>query len=1297
MATYSLCRLAVPASTAQCMINAGPDELICRKASSGVGPSSHASLASSQAHSRSRRRKGLGSAIKHRWLGERVDYDLQRLILVDRKLPGLSLRQDQRLISSQIGSAHICGTHKRSSRKQVRCGWMRVPGVLYKDADGYTLTKFNQQSLLRSVYQPTRRIASTLRASGVQNEPHATNLTTFPEKAVETVKDPIENHARDVEIKNFLNSKLPSHPKLHRGQLDNGLRYVILPNKVPPNRFEAHMEMHVGSVDEAEHEQGIAHMIEHVAFLGSKKREKLLGTGARSNAYTDFHHTVFHVHSPVTAQGSNEPLLPLVLDALHEIAFKPKFLLSRIEKERRAILSELQMMNTIEYRVDCQLLQQLHSENLLGYRFPIGLEEQIKNWDPETIKAFHERWYYPANATLFIVGDIGSIGRTIEMIEAQFRSTPAGMHYPVASHSTASMTGLNAHLQIPKLQRQVTAVVAEPLPIPSLPTPIRKERHALRPPVKHNWSLPGTSVMVKRPHIFQHELLQNVSISLFSKTPVKRVQTFSDLRDVLMRRIVLSTFQFRINTRYKSANPPFNGIELDHSDSGREGCTVTTLTVMCEPKHWVGALKVAIQEAKRLSKYGVTKGELARYSNALLKDSEHLAAMIDNVPSVDNLDFIMESDALGHTIMDQQQGHESLLAVANSVTLEDVHAVARAMLEYIAEFGKLTAPVPTAIVACVPRTLHENGIGDVQFCISPEEIVETMVDGLNETLIPEPELEVPKELVSPIQLANLHMERKPSFVPVTDGGMLLKVVNDATGVVLRRLSNGIRVNYKNEAKGGVMRLVVAGGRARETPDTSGAVAVGVRTLSEGGVVGGFSREQVELFCVSNLINCVLEADEEFICMDFHFTVRDGGMCAAFQLLHMVLEHNVWLEEALDRAKQLYLSHYRAMPKSLERATAHHLMRAMLGGEERFIEPSPQTIEKLTLPVVRTAVMEQLVTGNMEVCVVGDFSEGEVEACILDYLGTLTPERNPQIRKDAETSEKAVIIKPCPHVELRNQKVLLKDTDERACAYIAGTAPNRWGFTSDGRDLNTLIEPVPSTLIEEKARALAPPGVELLTGDGGVLFWKRPRHHLYGSIAMTLLAEIINARLFTTVRDALGLTYDVSFELSLFDRLKAGWFVISVTSTPAKINLAVEASLNVLKGLHGNRITQRELDRAKRTLMMRHESDSKDNTYWLGLLTHLQAPSVMRKNVSCIRDLPYLYELATADDVYKAYDYLGLDNDSLYTCIGISGIEATNGSSHVEVEQENYDLESVGGLQGALLHGRGMSTMTRPTT
>ena len=78
-------------------------------------------------------------------------------------------------------------------------------------------------------------------------------------------------------------------------------------------------------------------------------------------------------------------------------------------------------------------------------------------------------------------------------------------------------------------------------------------------------------------------------------------------------------------------------------------------------------------QVRRLKEFGVTKGELARYIDALLKDSEQLAAMIDNVPSVDNLDFIMESDALGHSVMDQRQGHESLVAVAGTVTLEDLN------------------------------------------------------------------------------------------------------------------------------------------------------------------------------------------------------------------------------------------------------------------------------------------------------------------------------------------------------------------------------------------------------------------------------------------------------------------------------------------------------------------------------------------------------------------------------------------------------------------------------------------------
>lgn len=79
-----------------------------------------------------------------------------------------------------------------------------------------------------------------------------------------------------------------------------------------------------------------------------------------------------------------------------------------------------------------------------------------------------------------------------------------------------------------------------------------------------------------------------------------------------------------------------------------------------------------------------------------------------------------------------------------------------------------------------------------------------------------------------------------------------------------------------------------------------------------------------------------------------------------------MQHSVWLDDAFDRAKQLYLSYYRSIPKSLERSTAHKLMLAMLSGDERFVEPTPESLQKLTLQSVKEAVMNQFVGDNMEV-------------------------------------------------------------------------------------------------------------------------------------------------------------------------------------------------------------------------------------------------------------------------------------------------------------------------------------------
>lgn len=118
----------------------------------------------------------------------------------------------------------------------------------------------------------------------------------------------------------------------------------------------------------------------------------------------------------------------------------------------------------------------------------------------------------------------------------------------------------------------------------------------------------------------------------------------------------------------------------------------------------------------------------------------------------------------------------------------------------------------------------------------------------------------------------------------------------------------------NEPKSALMRMVVPGGRFCDKlelgPDGLGASSVGTRALSESGTVGRWNREQTELFCVSRLINCVLEPSEEFLVMDFNFPIGDGGLKAVLQVLHLFLENPRWGESAAARARQIYTSNFR---------------------------------------------------------------------------------------------------------------------------------------------------------------------------------------------------------------------------------------------------------------------------------------------------------------------------------------------------------------------------------------------------
>lgn len=60
--------------------------------------------------------------------------------------------------------------------------------------------------------------------------------------------------------------------------------------------------------------------------------------------------------------------------------------------------------------------------------------------------------------------------------------------------------------------------------------------------------------------------------------------------------------------------------------------------------------------------------------------------------------------------------------------------------------------------------------------------------------------------------------------------------------------------------------------------------------------------------MSRLINCALEADDEFVCLDVHFVVTSGGREGVHELLHLLLSSPQWDESAFERSKEMHRTH-----------------------------------------------------------------------------------------------------------------------------------------------------------------------------------------------------------------------------------------------------------------------------------------------------------------------------------------------------------------------------------------------------
>src|SRR5260370_22882294 len=65
-------------------------------------------------------------------------------------------------------------------------------------------------------------------------------------------------------------SPIPFDAAVHRGTLPNGMQFFIRRNARPANRVLLRLAVKAGSLDETDDQQGLAHVLEHMAVNGSE-------------------------------------------------------------------------------------------------------------------------------------------------------------------------------------------------------------------------------------------------------------------------------------------------------------------------------------------------------------------------------------------------------------------------------------------------------------------------------------------------------------------------------------------------------------------------------------------------------------------------------------------------------------------------------------------------------------------------------------------------------------------------------------------------------------------------------------------------------------------------------------------------------------------------------------------------------------------------------------------------------------------------------------------------------------------
>lgn len=434
---------------------------------------------------------------------------------------------------------------------------------------------------------------------------------------------------------------LPTDPALVKGELDNGLRYIVRQHANPPGRAVVWIHIHSGARNETDRQQGIAHYLEHMAFNGSANFEpgslvpffQSLGMtfGRDQNAFTNFSQTVYQLTLPNVEPATLDKAFTFFADVVHRLSLSPV----EIENERGIIQEERRRGLSARQRVSDYLRPKLYPGSLLGSRNVIGQEETIAALNPDDFKAYYGKWYGASNATVMVVAD-EEPAKIIAMIQEKFGTAPK------RARPTPQDVGIRPY----------------------------EKRFAL---------------------VASDAELRSEEVSITRIEPARPVTTtVEQYRADLVRSMGSSALNRRFSDKIAAGGTPYTSARATASNNPDVVYEIE-LSARASRGNWKAALDAAATELLRARKFGFTDREIEDSKKELLSSAEWAVQTEESATAGALIGRINGGVATGSPIMSPKQRLELLQKLLPTITLKEVsEAFAREF-----DFGENYAVVAT--------------------------------------------------------------------------------------------------------------------------------------------------------------------------------------------------------------------------------------------------------------------------------------------------------------------------------------------------------------------------------------------------------------------------------------------------------------------------------------------------------------------------------------------------------------------------------------------------------------------------